>query len=320
MEISNELLNSLYYKKYSEEEYKSKSIKTNYQDILRELADGYTLEQLLERGVSSKKIEIFMEDLKFNNLSVENVKAINQYSNESSMILSIKKSLEDKSEIRKGIDIKLNKSLEARGLNNESIQKISNYIGNLDYNVPLYKNYDIMKDNIDKLYYPNSIKASVLATIKDINNLVHIDKTINSLDDVLSKSSINESLIVYRALKNFPKEKLDVMNGITINNKGYMSTTPVYESSFAKYSDYNTVMEIYIPKGTQGIDITRFSDYDNVENEILLNENDLTIFETKIGVIDKNGEEKNIIKGYVLSKKRDIYDGLYNNTKTHSER
>ena len=310
MEMLKELLKSLDYKEYSQVEYKSKSSSVNYQDILRELADGYNIEELPERGIKPENLEIFKRDLADNNLTVENLKAINQYSNGSNMILGVKRNLVEKSTIRQNIHTQLNESLQARGLNKETIDNISNYINDLDYSKPLHENYDILRNNIDSLDLPGSSKASMFTATKNMNNLNHIDETINSLDDALSKSYINESVKVYRALKGVPEESLTNMVGKSFNNKGYTSTTPVYESSFAKYDEYNTVIEMNIPKGTQGIDITRFSDYDSVENEILLNDNDLTVFETKKGIIDKNEKSKNIIKGYALSKDRSGYENL----------
>ena len=201
--------------------------------------------------------------------------------------------------------------MQSRGLNKETIDSISTYIDNLDYTEPLYQNYDVLRNNIDALDLKGSSKASIFNAIKNIDSLNHIDETINNLDDAILKSYMNESVKVYRALKGVPEENLTNMVGKNLNNKGYTSTTPVYDSSFAKYDEYNTVIEMNIPKGTQGIDIRRFSAYD-VENEILLNENYLTVFDVKKRTVDKNGKEKNIIKGYVLSKDKSGYAEIYN--------
>ena len=190
MEISKELLKSLSYKEYSQVEYESKSSSVNYQDILRELADGYTIEELPERGIKPENLEIFKRDLADNNLTVENLKAINQYSNGSNMILGVKRNLVEKSTIRQNIHTQLNESLQARGLNKETIDNISNYINDLDYSKPLHENYDILRNNIDSLDLPGSSKASMFTATKNMNNLNHIDETINSLDDALSKSYI----------------------------------------------------------------------------------------------------------------------------------
>ena len=51
-------------------------------------------------------------------------------------------------------------------------------------------------------------------------------------------------------------------------------------------------MEIYAPKGTQGSYITQLSDYENTEQEVLLNPNDIYVVDVQKGVIDQNGKTK----------------------------
>lgn len=66
-------------------------------------------------------------------------------------------------------------------------------------------------------------------------------------------------------------------------------------------------MEIYAPKWTQGAYITQLSDYDSVEQEVLLNPNDIYVVGAQSGVIDKNGKSKTVLQGLLLSKERECY-------------
>ena len=50
-----------------------------------------------------------------------------------------------------------------------------------------------------------------------------------------------------------------------------------------------------------------FSDYDSVEQEVLLNPNDVYFTEAQTDVIDKNGKSKTMLKGMVLSKDKECY-------------
>lgn len=86
----------------------------------------------------------------------------------------------------------------------------------------------------------------------------------------------------------------------------YTSTSPIYDSSFAKYDEYDIIIEIYAPKWTQGLYMTQLSDYDTAEQEVLLNSNDIYIINQN-NVIDKNGKPKTILEGLLLSKNRECY-------------
>ena len=115
---------------------------------------------------------------------------------------------------------------------------------------------------------------------------------------------------LYRAIKTNAEINPEYYIGKIMNNKGYTSTSPLYDSSFAKYDDYDTVMEIYAPKGTQGLYITQLSDYENTEQEVLLNPNDIYVVDAQKGVIDQNGRTKTVLKGLLLSKERECYKGI----------
>ena len=152
---------------------------------------------------------------------------------------------------------------------------------------------------------PSNCYASVNSAIKHMNSLTHIDGTIANLDDALSKARLPSSIRVFRALKthgNYPS------NVSYIENEGYTSTSPLYDTSFAKYDEFDIVMELYLPKGTKGIYITPLSDYDTVEQEVLLDTNEIYVTTVQPNTIDQNGKRKTHIKGLLLSKEREGYE------------
>ncbi len=153
---------------------------------------------------------------------------------------------------------------------------------------------------------PKSTWASINTAIKCMNSLNHIDETLYQLDDALSKARIPSAIKVYRAIKIKGDMDLDTLNHKYSNNRGYISTSPLYDSSFAKYDDYNTVIEILVPSGSKGIYIMPLSDYDTAEQEILFGPSNLHYVDIRRGVIDKNGKLKTIVKAILISKEKEL--------------
>lgn len=282
----------------------------NHQNVLRGLADGYSIEELQQNGVSPKEIEEFMQTLEKFDLTIENAKAINQYSNGSNMILSIKRGTADKSVIQNGIRTDMMSKLQTRGLSQEQITSLENYIGTLDFSKPVHENYEMISQYMQEMNIPRNCYPSICTAVKGMDSLEHIDSTLSSLDEGLSKARLPQSMKLYRAIRTNGDINPESYVGKSMSNKGYTSTSPLYESSFAKYNDYDTVMEIYAPKGTQGSYVTQLSDYDSAEQEVLLNSNDIYVIDTKKGVIDQNGRTKTVLKGLLLSKERECYKGI----------
>lgn len=279
----------------------------NYQNVLRGLADGYTIEELTQQGVNSKEIEAFMQELEKNNLSIDNAKAINQYSNGSNMILSMKRGLADRTQIQNGIKADMMSKLQTRGLSQEQISSIEDYIESLDFSKPVHENYEMINQYIQQGNIPRNCYSSICTAVKGMDSLEHIDSTLSSLDEGLSKTRLPQSMKLYRAIKTNGDINPESYVGKSISNKGYTSTSPLYQSSFAKYDDYDTVMEIYAPKGTQGNYMTQLSDYDSTEQEVLLNPNDIYVIDAQKEVVDQNGKTKTVLKGLLLSKERECY-------------
>ena len=282
----------------------------NYQNVLRGLADGYTIDELIKQGTNPKEIDGLMQELKKNNLSIENAKAINQYSNGSNMILAMKRGWTDRSKIQNGIKTDMVDKLKARDLSQEQIKGIEDYILSLDFSKPVHENYEMISKYIQQRNIPHNCYPSICTAVKDMDSLEHIDSTLSNLDEGLSKARLSKSMKLYRAIKTDGNINPESYIGKSINNKGYTSTSPLYQSSFAKYDDYDTVMEIYAPKGTQGTYITQLSDYDSAEQEVLLNSNDIYIIAAQNGVVDQNGKTKTVLKGVLLSKERECYKDI----------
>jgi len=279
----------------------------NYQGILQALSDGYTMDELEGQGIRRQDIDSFNSMLKDSNLTVENAMAINQYSNGSNMILSVKRGTASREEIKQGIFDDLSSKLRERGVSEDTIERIAGSVDGLDYQRPNHENYGSIREALGTEDIPSGCYTSINKSVKDLNNFHHIDETIEQLDDGLSKAQLPCSMKLYRAIRT--KEGVDATDwvGKSSDNKGYTSTSPLYDSSFAKYDEYDTVMELYAPKGTRGVYMAPFSDYDSVEQEVLLNSNDVYFTEAQTGVIDKNGRDKTMVKGVVLSKDRDCY-------------
>lgn len=282
----------------------------NYQNVLRGLADGYTIDELIQQGTNPKEIDGLMQELKKNNLSIENAKAINQYSNGSNMILSMKRGWTDRSQIQNVIKTDMADKLKARALSQEQIKGIEDYIQSLDFSKPVHENYEMISQYIKQSNIPHNCYPSICTAVKDMDSLEHIDSTLSNLDEGLSKARLSNSMKLYRAIKTDGNINPESYIGKSISNKGYTSTSPLYQSSFAKYDDYDTVMEIYAPKGTQGTYITQLSDYDSAEQEILLNPNDIYVIDAQKGVVDQNGKTKTVLKGILLSKERECYKDI----------
>ena len=87
------------------------------------------------------------------------------------------------------------------------------------------------------------------------------------------------------------------MEGKNFSDLGYMSTSPAYSASFAKYEAYPIVLDIIADKGTPGAYINQISRFYNTENEFLLNRGTvLQMVEVLTPQKDVNGLRKIIIK------------------------
>ncbi|MGN1000884.1 MAG: hypothetical protein ACI4OG_02995 [Bacilli bacterium] len=312
------IVNGTYREYSSSEELVSSSIFQNdeYSSIIQALSEDYTLDEMSSSlGISQDKIDSFKSILQGNNLTVDNVKAFNRYSCGSNMILSAKRGV-PRETISQGIDAELDSRLTEYGFPQEHIQQIHDYVNGLDYSKPLHENWQATTSYLEQYGIPKKYTAVINSTVMHKNSLVHLDETLSSLDQGLT-TRLPESIKLTRAVKGEylmsqlqPGEDLTSLIGRKIEETGYSSTSPVYDTSFAKYDDYDVVYDIYAPKGTQGTSITPFSSYGTAEEEVLLNSNDLYITDVISGVIDKNGRTKTVLKSVMLSKDKTCYKGI----------
>ena len=316
------------YKEYSSSaELDSSSIfkGDEYSSIIQALSEDYTLEEMNSSlGISQDKIDNFKVVLKDNNLTIDNVKAFNRYSSGSNMILSAKRGV-SREIISQGIDTELDSRLAEYGFPQEHISQIHDYVDSLDYSKPLHENWQATTKYLEQYGISKKYTAAINSTVMHKNSLAHLDETLSSLDQGLT-TKLPESMKLTRAVKSEylmsqlqPGEDLTNLVGRRIEETGYSSTSPIYDTSFAKYDDYDVVYDIYAPKGTQGTSITPFSSYGTAEEEVLLNSNDLYITDVIPGVVDKNGRTKTVLKSVMLSKDKSCYKGIGGKTQTFTD-
>lgn len=321
------IVNGTYREYSSSEEIASSSIFQNdeYSSIIQALSEDYTLEEMSSSlGISQEKIDSFRGALHDNNLTVDNVKAFNRYSSGSNMILSAKRGV-PRETISQGIDAELDSRLAEYGFPQEHISQIHDYVNGLDYSKPLHENWQATTGYLEQYGIPRKYTAAINSTVMHKNSLAHLDETLSSLDQGLT-TRLPESMKLTRAVKGEylmsqlqPGEDLTSLIGRRIEETGYSSTSPIYDTSFAKYDDYDVVYDIYAPKGTQGTSITPFSSYGTAEEEVLLNSNDLYITDVVPGVVDKNGRTKTVLKSVMLSKDKTCYKGIGGKEQTFTD-
>lgn len=285
-----------------------------HSDVLQKLSDGYTIDELQGQGISISKIQEFSQMLNEKNLTLDNAKAIYQYSVGSNMILGVKRG-NSVDKIQEQIMLDLEESLQGRGVGQDDVEKIKQFVKSADYQgTALHENYDIINQYMEQNDFPANSFVCARSAMQSMDRCNHIDETIEQLEDGLGKTNLPKSMKLYRAVKSEyltkglrDGESLDSLIGKQISNKGQTSTSPLYDSSFASLDEYDTVFEIYAPQGTRGSYIAELSAYDSTEQEVLLNPNDLYITGVQTGVIDKNGKTKNILQALCLSKDRECY-------------
>ena len=288
-----------------------------YGDVLEKLSDGYTMDELQAQGISHQKIDSFNQMLTEKNITVDNAKAIYQYSVGSNMILGVKRGT-SKETIKEQIMSDLEESLQARGVQQEDIEKMKQFVKDADYDeTPLHNSYDIANRYMEEIGLKQNSRVSVRSALQSMHRCTYIDETITSLEEGLGSTNMPKSMKLYRAVKSSylekglkPGEDISSLVGKSISNKGQTSTSPLYNSSFASLDEYDSVFEIYTPKRSRGSYIAELSAYDKTEQEVLLNPNDLYITGVKTGVVDKNGRTKNVLQALALSKDRECYRGI----------
>ena len=122
------------------------------------------------------------------------------------------------------------------------------------------------------------------------------------------RSFIKPFMKKYGALFSFDMSNLDevyasikTLEGKEFGDLGYMSTSPGYDTSFAKLSHYPVVLDITAPTGTKGAYINQISGFYNLENELLLaRDTTLRITEILPPAVDTNGNYKIVVKCVII--------------------
>ena len=141
------------------------------------------------------------------NITVDNAKAIYQYSIGSNMILGVKRGT-SKETIQEQIMSDLEESLKARGVQHEDIEKMKQFVKEAEYDeTPLHDSYDIANRYMEEIGLKQNSRVSVRSAMQSMNRCTHIDETIASLEEGLGSTNIPKSMKLYRAAKSSYLEK-----------------------------------------------------------------------------------------------------------------
>ena len=230
-------------------------------DVLEKLSDGYTMDELQAQGISPQKIDAFNQMLSEKNITVDNAKAIYQYSVGSNMILGVKRGT-SKETIQEQIMSGLEESLQARGVQQEDIEKMKQFVKDADYDeTPLHDSYDTANRYMEQIGLKQNSRVSVRSAMQSMHRCTHIDETIASLEEGIGSTNMPKLMKLYRAVKSSYLEKgqksgedLSSLVGKSVSNNGQTSTSPLYDSSFASLDEYDSVLR-YIHLKEVGVHI-----------------------------------------------------------------
>ena len=159
-------------------------------DVLERLSDGYTMDELQAQGISAQKIDAFNQMLSEKHITVDNAKAIYQYSVGSNMILGVKRGV-TKDTIKEQIMSDLEESLQARGVQQEDIERMKKFVKDSDYGeTPLHDNYDMANEYMEQIGLKQNSRVSVRSAMQSMDRCTHIDETIASLEEGLGSTNM----------------------------------------------------------------------------------------------------------------------------------
>lgn len=126
LEEIEKILNAKYQCYNSKSDLKSTfgSLQKQYLDIIEQLSNGYTMDELKTNERLSKKIDGFSRMIEEKNLTIDNIIAIYQYCNDSDMILGVKRGTLTTEKILKQEMSGLEEDLKFRAIEQEKIEKI----------------------------------------------------------------------------------------------------------------------------------------------------------------------------------------------------
>lgn len=176
----------------------------------------------------------------------------------------------------------LHKRLVKKGMSNDKAYEVCSELRFCDCSRPLMEVYTEQAAPYDKQF-----RLSICATILNLHIAANAPTILNLLNSALAKHILDSDLTVYRAVKHEPVTSL-------VEAFWPTSTSKTEDASFAKYEQYPTVYKMHVPAGTPCMDISDFSLYDNVEQEMLLGAHQMI----PTHAYNRNG--KTYIEGYVV--------------------
>ena len=311
----NEIINEKYTAFTTSDEINGKMLSIfnnkDFFDIISAISDGYSIGEIISVLLIKKsKVDEFINYISSVDLGIDEVRALNKYTTDSNMLLSRKIGI-PKEKIYNSILNKYDTKIVDFLIEEEKIKKIRTFIIDLDYSLPLYKNYGKTISYLDELNIDKDYDLSILNIVKNLDSYYNIDKTLKDLDSAL-KIRLDSSIVVYRGVKEKVllenNDNIEELLGQKIGGNYYSSTALLYDESLAKDDDYNVIFEIYVPYGTEAVYLKPFSLKNNKTEELLLNENDLYVTDIDKNYQDKNGNKKILIKAIALSKDKKCYE------------
>lgn len=301
----NAFLNNEYDERYVANIYEFRHIIELYRSNLKE--------NYIRARIGEEVFNSFQNFLKENNLSIEDAKQIFRWSMDHNEILKIKRN--NSSTTLSYKDYFFQTLSRFRLQKNEIIQiyEFAKKVAQLD-------DMQKIQNNIMTFLGENHFSIVLCATIlKFVNSQQSLEGTVDSLEKSLT-NQISRNIVVYRTIDESYLQKyinklggVDKIIGSKMEDKGFTSTSYREKNMFRELNaDNSVIIKIFVPKGSQGLDIAGFSKYP-YEYEILFNSNDLLIFDFDEHFIDSDGKEKTLLHAMLLSKDRSCYKDIGSN-------
>ena len=230
--------------------------------IVQQISLGISNLNNIENDVNFKeKTKLFKGYLKRNNLNMNEILSLFDYTRNSDIILKFQrtiKNVENEVQITKDIYLKGIKSYfrnnsENENLNYKKIQLLVEKI-NFDTSLQDFKNHfnQIFDNLLSSGETPSYIVDITNELFEDLYSIKEKYNTNFSVDSALS-APLPNNVVLYRAISRVSKTIRNLIGnsrdyssliGKKIEDKGFTSTSLLYNTSFAMYEDYDIVFKI----------------------------------------------------------------------------
>lgn len=225
-----------------------------------------------------KKVQ---ETLDNHNVELAEAVALTLWSHDSTPIVQYARDKKTSYYVQQELE-SLQQRLVKKGMPNNKASEVCSELRFCDCSRPLMEVYAEQAAPYDK-----DFRLPICATILNLHIAANAPTILNLLNSALAKHILDSDLTVYRAVKHEPVTSL-------VEAFWPTSTSKTEDASFAKYEQYPTVYKMHVPAGTPCMDISDFSLYDNVEQEMLLGAHQMI----PTHAYNRNG--KTYIEGYVV--------------------